>query len=51
MAVMQAMEQKTRQKVGLQQIRDMPEVRDALDQPRVRPAQHTAGLSTKSMPQ
>ena len=42
MAVMEAMEQQTRQRVALQQIRDMPEVRDALDQPRVRPAQRTA---------
>ena len=42
MAVMEAMEQQTRQRVALQQIRDMPEARNALDQPRARTAQHTA---------
>ena len=40
MAVMDAMEQNTRQRVALQQIRDMPEARDALDQPRASTAQH-----------
>ena len=34
-AIMEAMEQNTRQSEALQQIRDIPEVRDVLGQPRV----------------
>ena len=41
MGVMEATEQQTRQRMALQQIRDMPEVMAALDQPRISPENHT----------